>query len=107
MQRKHAMMCRPSLHTNLVIPGQSVDAALDKNEVELGILVLLVGIKVLAHRHCLLNELVEVLWDLRGEACVVQPCVRLGNFAHGTCIPCDLRMRRILLPVTDLIWPTP
>jgi len=48
----------------LVVPGQHVDSALNKNKTELGILVLTDG-------HGLLNQ-VAVLWQLRGHALTIQ-----------------------------------
>jgi hypothetical protein len=76
----------------LVVAGQTVDAGLDKNQAELGVLVLAVALEVLADgnglvvvsivRPCgcarpvvcgcthLLDEHVKVLGDLGGEACI-------------------------------------
>lgn len=44
-----------------------MDARLDQNEAELGVLVLAVALKVLADSHSLLDEHVQVLRELRGE----------------------------------------
>lgn len=44
-----------------------MDTRLDQNEAELGVLVLAVLLEVLAHRDGLLDQVVEVLGDLRGE----------------------------------------
>jgi hypothetical protein len=46
-----------------------VDARLDENEAELGVPILAVALQVLPHGHSLLNEVVEVLGDVRGESC--------------------------------------
>ena len=46
-----------------------VNAGLHKNEAELGVLVLAVALEVLAHGHGLLNQVVQVLRDLRRQAC--------------------------------------
>merc|ERR1719415_358068 len=45
----------------LVISGQSVDSALNKNESELGVLVLPVSLKMLSDGHGLLDQIVAVL----------------------------------------------
>jgi len=44
----------------LVISGQSVDSALNKNESELGVLVLPVSLKMLSDGHGLLDQIVAV-----------------------------------------------
>ena len=46
----------------LVVAGQAVDPALNKNEPEFGVFVLPVPLKVLPYRHRLLDEEVQVLW---------------------------------------------
>jgi hypothetical protein len=45
-----------------------VDTALDENQAVFRILVLAMLLKVLPHRHSLLNEVVEVLRDLGSKA---------------------------------------
>jgi hypothetical protein len=45
-----------------------VDTGLDENEAELAVLVLAVALKVLADGDSLLDEEVEILRNLRGEA---------------------------------------
>ena len=50
-----------------------VDARLHENEAELGVLVLAVALEVLAHGHGLLNQVVQILRDLRREACSPVP----------------------------------
>jgi len=44
-----------------------VDTSLDKNQTELGILVLAVLLKVLADSHSLLDEVVKILRDAGGK----------------------------------------
>ena len=53
----------------LVVAGEAVDPALHKDEPELGVLVLPVPLKMLPYRHCLLDQEVEVLRDLRCQPC--------------------------------------
>lgn len=52
----------------LVVAGKTVDPGLDENETELGVLVLAVALKVLSDGDGLLDQHVQVLWDLGGEA---------------------------------------
>merc|ERR1712029_261702 len=72
----------------LVISGQSVDSALDKNESELSVLVLPVPLKMLPDGDCLLDQIVTVLGQSGGHALAFQDT-------------------RILLPVMNLTWATP
>jgi len=51
-----------------VVAGKTVDTRLDKNHAELGVTVTTVALEVLADRDGLLDEVVEVLGDLGGEA---------------------------------------
>jgi len=44
-----------------------VDTGLDENEAELGVLVLAVAFKMLAHRDGLFDELVKVFWNFRSK----------------------------------------
>ena len=53
----------------LVVASEAVDAGLDENETELGVLVLAVGLEVLADGDGLLDEVPEVLRDRRRETC--------------------------------------
>ena len=46
----------------------TVDTGLDENEAELAVLVLAVGLEVLADGNGLLDEHVEVLWDIGAKA---------------------------------------
>ena len=55
-----------------VVTSKSVDSAFDKNESKLGILVLSEFLQVLANVNSLLNHVVEIFWDLRGEASLLQ-----------------------------------
>lgn len=57
------------LAVGAVVPGEAVDARLDENQAELGVLVAAVTLQVLAHRHGLLDEHVKVFGDLGGESC--------------------------------------
>jgi hypothetical protein len=45
-----------------------VNAGLDENEPELGVLVLSVPFQMLADGDGLLDQIVQVLWELRGQA---------------------------------------
>lgn len=47
-----------------VVSGQSVDSRLDQNQSELRVLVLSVSLQVLSDRDSLLDQEVQVLWDL-------------------------------------------
>jgi hypothetical protein len=50
-----------------VVPGKSVDTALDKNQAELGVLILTVALQVLTNLNSLLDKHVQILWDFRGK----------------------------------------
>ena len=99
---------------------------LDENQAELGVLVLAVGLEVLADGNGLLDQHVEILGDLGGEAWKRSESAmnQLGQiyralqlqdgaavdmrFQPGRAIvPLLLRMRRTLLPVTTLVWAIP
>ena len=54
------------------VPGQPVDPALNKNESELGILVLPVPLKMLPDGDGLLDQVVAVLGQLGGHALALQ-----------------------------------
>ena len=56
----------------LVVAGQAVDAGLDENQTELGVDVLAVAVKVLAHGDSALDQAVEVLGEGRSLAVVLQ-----------------------------------
>ena len=55
-----------------VLPGQSVDSALDKNEPELGILVLPVPLQMLPDADSLLDQVVAILGQLGSHALALQ-----------------------------------
>lgn len=55
------------LLASAVVSSESVDSALNKDEVKLGVLVLSVFFKVLAHGYRLLDQMVEILRDLGGH----------------------------------------
>ena len=55
-----------------VVTGESVDSALGQNESEFGILVLSALLQVLSDVNSLLDQMVEVFWDLWGEALLLQ-----------------------------------
>lgn len=56
----------------LVIARETVDARLDQNQAELGVLVLAIRLKVLTHGDSLLDQMPEVLRDGRCKAWVSQ-----------------------------------
>jgi len=58
--KKNTCMCVP------------VDSALDKDESEFAVLVLLVALQVLADRHGLLDQHVQILGNLGGEASLLE-----------------------------------
>jgi hypothetical protein len=49
-----------------------VDSALDEDEAELAVLILSVSLQVLPNVHGLLDQVVEVLGDLRSETVLLQ-----------------------------------
>ena len=49
-----------------------MNSALDKNKSELGVLVLPVPLKMLPDGHCLLDQIVAVLGELRGHTLALQ-----------------------------------
>lgn len=59
--------CGGELLGALVIASQSVNTALYKNQTKLGVLVLTVPLQMLAHSHSLLDQVVQVLGDLRAQ----------------------------------------
>ena len=46
-----------------VVPGETVDTALDQNKTELRVLVLTVSLQVLSDLNSLLDQHVQILWD--------------------------------------------
>ena len=78
-----------SLHRSLYIPkrhppGQTVDPGLDENEPELGIPILAVPFEMLSDAHRLLDEVVNVLRDVGGEALALEDSKDLvpGDESH-------------------------
>lgn len=55
-----------------VVSGQSVDSGLNQNQSELGVLVLSVSLQVLSDRDSLLDQEVQVLWDLWSQTVRLQ-----------------------------------
>lgn len=55
-----------------VVSGQSVDSRLNQNQSELGVLVLSVSLQVLSDRDSLLDQEVQVLWDLWSQTVGLQ-----------------------------------
>ena len=51
----------------LVVTSKTVDSALDKNQPELGVLVFPVPLKMLADSNCFLDQVIQILWDLRSK----------------------------------------
>ena len=66
---------------HLVVAREPVDAALYENQPELSVLVLPVELQVLPHGHRLLDEVVQVLWNLGCQAEALHDAQDLG--------PCD------------------
>lgn len=87
--------------STLVVAGKTVNAGLDENQAELGILVLARALKVLADGHGLLDEVVQILRDLRSQTFPGESA-GLKQLASKVIVPLAFRIRRILLPVTDL-----
>ena len=55
-----------------------MDPALNENQPVFGVLVLPVLLKVLPDRHRLLDQMVQVLWDLAGEPLSTENSENLG-----------------------------
>jgi len=55
------------LTSGTVVPGKPVDTALDKNQTELGVLILTVALQMLTHLNSLLDKHVQILGDFRGK----------------------------------------
>jgi len=52
----------------LVVTGETVDAGLNENQTKLGVLILSVSLEMLTNSYGLLDQHVQVFWDLWGEA---------------------------------------
>ncbi len=82
-----------------------MDAAFDKNEAELGVLILTVSVQMLSHGHGLLDQHVKVLGDVGREAVgledaqdlVAGNAADLRNALRVTKIHADLRRHQALL----------
>ncbi len=55
-----------------VIPGYSVDSALDQDQSELGVLVLPIPLQVLTNRDGLLDQMEQVFRDLRSQSVLLE-----------------------------------
>ena len=53
----------------LVVAGQPVNTALDQNQTELRVLVLAVPLQMLAHSNGFLDQVVQILGNLRAQTC--------------------------------------
>ena len=73
---------RGQLTGALVVAAEAVDAGFDENQAELGVLVLVVALQMLADVHGLLDEAVQVLGQLRGEAVLLEETQHLVA-SHG------------------------
>jgi len=58
--------------SQLVVPGQTVDPALNQNQPELGISILPVPLKMLPDGDCLLDQMVAILGQLWSHALALQ-----------------------------------
>jgi len=96
----------------LVVSGQTVDTGFDENQSELGVLVLAVSLEMLADSDSLLDQHVQVLWDLWGEAIrledsenlVTSDNLDLGNTVRISEDDTDLgRSSTLLCELADLI----
>jgi len=90
-----------------------MDTGLDENETELGVLVLSVALEMLADSDGLLDQHVQVLWDLWGEAIrlensenlVASDDLNLSNTVRVTENNTNLRWSGTLLrELADLIY---
>ncbi len=57
----------------LVVSGKAVNTTLNQNQAKLGVLVLAVLLQVLADVDGLLDEVVQILRELRSQACTTLP----------------------------------
>ncbi|MFV1196903.1 hypothetical protein QML22_29850, partial [Klebsiella pneumoniae] len=89
--------------------GETVDTGLDENEAELAVLVLAVGLEVLADGNGLLDEHVEVLWDIGAKAAgledsedlVASDDLDLGDTAGHIATTCQGNQQPQELPHVD------
>ena len=95
-----------------VVSGKSVDSALHKNQPELSILVLSVSLQVLSDIHCLLDQMVQVLRNLRSKSVFLQDSenliagdtLNLGDAIVVSENDADLRGRGALLGQFDNLF---
>ena len=88
----------------LVVTGKAMDTGLDQDQTELGVLVFPVDLEVLANSNSLLHEVPKVFRNGRSESYIRISGCRLSFQRHQ---PFDLRIRRILFPVTNRTWGMP
>lgn len=97
---------------SFVVPSETMDTALDKNEAELGVLILTVPVEMLTNGDGLLNKHVQVLWELRGKTLRLENAqnlvsshrAHLGNALGITKINTNLRGYQTLLrELADLV----
>lgn len=92
-----------------VVSGQSVDSRFDQNQSELRVLVLSVSLQVLSDRDGLLDQEVQVLWDLWSQTVRLQDSQdlvtgnnsSLGNTVGISQDNTDLRWSQTLSGVLD------
>lgn len=88
-----------------VVPGKPVDTALNKNQAELGVLILTVALQMLTHLNSLLDKHVQILRDFRGKTVSLEDThnllsgdrADLGNTVGVTKDDTDLRRSKTLL----------
>jgi hypothetical protein len=88
-----------------VVTSQTVDSGLDKNQAELGVLVLSVLLQVLTDLDSLLDKHVQILWDLRSQTVGLEDTndllasdrLDLGDTVGVTKDDTDLRRSQTLL----------
>eukprot|EP00401_Gymnodinium_catenatum_P012217 CAMPEP_0117579066 /NCGR_PEP_ID=MMETSP0784-20121206/64396_1 /TAXON_ID=39447 /ORGANISM="" /LENGTH=102 /DNA_ID=CAMNT_0005378887 /DNA_START=102 /DNA_END=407 /DNA_ORIENTATION=+ len=68
----HVLPSRRQGFDALVIPREAVDATLDQDQPELGVLVFTVAVEVLADGDRLLDQIVQILRQLRRKAIRLQ-----------------------------------
>ncbi len=85
----------------LVVSCKAMDARLDENESELGVPVFPVDLEMLAHRDGLFDQVPQVLWDGGGQSCTMEAVRNTAHPKVAQASPLDLRILKILLPVTN------
>lgn len=92
-----------------VVSSQSVDSRFDQNQSELRVLVLSVSLQVLSDRNSLLDQEVQVLWNLRSQTVRLQDSqdlvtsdnLSLGNTVSVSQDDTNLRWSQTLSGVLD------